>query len=79
MYQDSTTHHDWPVKRAIVDLPIRLKGNWKPTSGNLLSLLRAQNKDLGTASQMLLTRVRLWLSPRKHPTFGDASTGFPTK
>ena len=79
MYQDLTTHHDWPIKKAIVDLPIRLKGNWKPTSSNLLSLLGAQSKDLSTASQMLLTRVRLWVSVRKQPTFGDTTTGFPVK
>ena len=79
MYQDLTTHHDSPIKKAIVDLPIRLKGNWKPTSGNLLSLLGAQSKDLSTASQMLLTRVRLWVSVRKQPTFGDTTTGFPVK
>ena len=79
MYQDLTTHHDWPIKKDIVDLPIRLKGNWKPISSNSLSLLGAQSKDLGTASQMLLTRVRLWLSLRKQPTFGDATTGFPAK
>ena len=79
MYQDLTTHHDWPFKKAIVDLPIRLKGNWKPTSSNSLSLLGAQNKDLSTASQMLLTMVRLWLSLKKQPTFDDATTGFPTK
>ena len=79
MYQDLTTHHDWPIKKAIVDLPIRLKGNWKPTSSNLLSLLGAQSKDLSTASQMLLTRVRLSVSVRKQPTFGDTTTGFPVK
>ena len=79
MYQDLTTHHDWLIKKAIVDLPIRLKGNWKPTSGNFLSLLGAQSKDLSTASQMLLIRVRLWLSLRKQPTFGDVTTGFPVK
>ena len=27
VYQDLSTRHDWPVKKAIVDLPIRLKGN----------------------------------------------------
>ena len=43
------------VKKAIVDLPIRLKGNSKRNSGNSLSPLEAQNKDLGTASQTLLT------------------------
>ena len=43
-------HHDWPVKKAIVDLPIRLKGNSKRTFGNLLSPLVAQKKDLDSAS-----------------------------
>ena len=26
-YQDLSTRYDWPVKKAIVNLPIRLKGN----------------------------------------------------
>ena len=47
-------HHDWPVVEAIVNLPIKIKGNSICTSGNSLSLLGAQNKDIGTASQMLL-------------------------
>ena len=47
-------HHDWPVKKAIIKLPIRMKGNLKRTSGNSLNPLGAQNKDLGAASQMLL-------------------------
>ena len=55
VYQDLSTRPDWPVKKAIVDLPIRLKGNSKRTSGNSLSPLEAHNKDLGTASQTLLT------------------------
>ena len=37
MYQDLSTRRDWPVKKAIIDLPIRLKGNSKRTSGNSLS------------------------------------------
>ena len=45
-------YHDWPVKQASVDLSIK-----KHTSGNLLSLLEAQNKDIGTASQTLVTEV----------------------
>ena len=57
MYQDLSTPHDWPVKKAIVDLPIRLKVN----SGNSLSPLEAQNKDLDAASQTLLTEVKLRL------------------
>ena len=31
VYQDLTTHHDWPVKHAIVVLPIEMKGNSKHT------------------------------------------------
>ena len=64
VYQDLSMHHDWPVKKAIVDLPLRLKGNLKRTSGNLLSLLGAQNKDISAASRMLLTGVRLHLQCR---------------
>ena len=47
------------LKKAIVDLPIKMKGNSKRTSGNSLSPLGAQNKELGTASQTLLTEVKL--------------------
>ena len=36
VYQDLSTRNDWPVKNAIVDLPIRMKGNSKHTSGNSL-------------------------------------------
>ena len=59
MYQDFSTHHDWPVAEAIVDLPIKIKGNSICTSGDPLSLLEAQNKDIGTASQTLLTKVKI--------------------
>ena len=46
---------------AIVDLPIKVKGNSKRSSGNLLSPLGAQNKDMSATSQMLLTKVKLRL------------------
>ena len=52
------------LKKAIVNLPIRMKGNWKRTSGNSLSPLGAQNKDIGAASQMLLIEVKLRLRCR---------------
>ena len=61
MYQDLSKCHDWPVKQAGVDLSIKMKGNSKSTSGNLLSQLEAQNNDIGIASQMLLTKVKLCL------------------
>ena len=47
MYWDLSTCHDWPVKNAIVNLPIRLKGNLRRISRNLLSPW-GQNKDIGT-------------------------------
>ena len=50
MYQDLSTRHDWTLKKAIVHLPISLKGNSKRISDNSLSPLGAQNKDLGSAS-----------------------------
>ena len=49
VYLDLSTRHDWPVKNAIFDLPIILKGKLKRTSGNWLSPLGAQNKDIGWA------------------------------
>ena len=32
MYQDLSTHHDWPVEKVVVDLLIRMRGNSKRTS-----------------------------------------------
>ena len=55
------TLHDWSVKNSIVNLPIKFEGNLKHIWDNLLSPLGAQNKDISTASQMLLTVVRLRL------------------
>ena len=36
-----STRHDWPVKKAVVDVPIRLKGNSKRIFINSLGSLRA--------------------------------------
>ena len=58
--------HDWPVESATVYLPIRTKGNSKCISGNQLSPLLAQNKDIGAALQTLLTRIRLHLQHSLH-------------
>ena len=46
-------HHVLPVKNANIDLPIKMKGNVKCTSGNLLSLLEAQKKDIGAANTII--------------------------
>ena len=51
-YKDLRACHDWPVKKAIVDLPIRLKGNSKHTSGNSLSPLGPRTRK----SALLLRR-----------------------
>ena len=51
--------YDWPVKKPLSKANITVKRNSKCISSNLLSLLVAQNKDIGTVSQMLLTGVRL--------------------
>ena len=59
MYQDLSSRHDWPVKKAIVILRVRMKGFSKRTSDNSLSPLGAQNEDIGAASQTLLTEVKL--------------------
>ena len=55
---DLSARYDWPFKKRIVNLPINLKGNSKRISGNFLG---DQNKDIGAASQTLLTGVRLRL------------------
>ena len=56
MYQDLSRRYDWSVKKAIVDLPIRMNGNSKRISRNLLSPLEAQNKDLGAVLQASTNR-----------------------
>ena len=45
-----STHHDWPVKNAIVDLPFKMKGNSKRSYSNLLTTLGAQNMDISASS-----------------------------
>lgn len=52
----------------------QVEGDLKCTSINSLSLLGAQNEDLGAASQTLLTGVRLslWCRPIKRRTSGFA-------
>ena len=56
--------HDWPVKSAMVNLPIRLKGNLKNISSNSLSVFGAHNKDISPALRMSLTGLQLHLRHR---------------
>ena len=44
MYQDLSTRHDWPDKKAIVDLPITLEGNSKHVTSNSLVPLGAHSE-----------------------------------
>ena len=64
VYLDLSMHYDWPVKKAMVKLPIGSKGNSKCISSNSLSPFEAQNKYISTASQTLLTGVRVRLRCR---------------
>ena len=49
-----------PLKKTIINLPIRLKGKWKRTSSNSLSsVAEGSNKDLGAVSQTL-TQTSGW-------------------
>ena len=64
MFLDLSTCHDWPVRKAIVHLLIRMKGNSKCISGDLLSTLGAENRDIGAALQTFLTQVKLRLCHR---------------
>ena len=52
VYQALSTHHDQHVKKAIINLPVWLKGKLKRNG-------EFQNKDIDTALQALLTGVRL--------------------
>ena len=61
MYQDLTMRNGWRIKKSIVNLPIRMKGNLKCVASNFLSPMGSQNKDLGAVSQMLLLVVKLRL------------------
>ena len=58
--KDLSACHDWPVKEAMVNLPIKTNGNLKHTTGSL-SPLGAESRDIHTASQMLLTEVYVHL------------------
>lgn len=58
VYQELSTHHDWPVTKAIVDLPISLRGNSKGAVGNSLSLMGPRT----TISALLHRRYYLRLN-----------------
>ena len=47
VYQDLSTCHGWSVNKAIVNLPIRLKGNSKRISGDLLNIFGGPEQRYG--------------------------------
>lgn len=57
MYKDLSMRWDWPVKKAVAILPIRLKRTLKRFSGSSLISLGAQNKDIVTAVEKILELV----------------------
>ena len=64
VYQD-LSNAPWLVCwKCYVNLPIKLKANSKHISSNLYSPLGLQNKETGTALQMLLTGVRFYVQHR---------------
>ena len=69
VYQDLSTWHDWPVKNAIVDLPIRLKGNLKRISGSPLSPWRTKKQGSRRCCADVTIRVNLRLRRRLDPPF----------
>ena len=64
VYLNVSTRHNWTVKNAMVDLPMKLNENSKRSSGNSLSWLGAQDKDISTALQTLLIEIKLRLQRR---------------
>ena len=58
-------------------MAIRLKGNSRRISGDPVSPLEAQNKDIGVASQTLLTVFRLRVQQRLRAISGRRMTFLP--
>lgn len=50
VYQDLSTFHDWPVKKDLIDLPIRV-----------IDSFRAQNKELSVSLQTSLAKAEVHL------------------
>ena len=55
MYQDLSTSYDWPVKKTHCRSANQDERKFETLFRFSLSSLRVQNKDIGTASQMLLS------------------------
>ena len=59
MYQDLSPRHDWPVKKDIVDLPMKMKGNSsKRASGKSLSSSGAQGPFLESPGKLFGPEIK---------------------
>ena len=59
MYKDLSTFHDWPVKKDLINLPIREKENQNALP--IIDSFRAQNKDLSVSLQTSLAKAEVHL------------------
>ena len=57
MYQGLSARHDWPVKNAIVDLPIKIYEIWNALPVICFSPLGAQNKNISAAGRRYKPRL----------------------
>ena len=64
VYQGLNTYHDWPVKMPLLICQLGWREHRNAFSPVICRLLGAQNKDIGVASQTLLTGIRLLLRNR---------------
>ena len=77
MYQNLSTRHDWPDKKAVVDLPITLEGNSKHVTSNSLSPYRRCFSDVtnrgyimsATQANLLLHKCEKTSSPDSRCSF----------
>lgn len=56
VYQDLSMPNDWPVKEAIVNFPIRLKGNAKRTFGKYVDSVGDPDDGVGVGDPDDVTR-----------------------
>ena len=76
VYQDLSTRHDWPIKNAIVDLPMKLKSNRFFHIFRYRSQLKVEKQ----WKSQLNTHFRSLLSPlgAQNKDIGAASQTSPT-
>ena len=78
MYQNLSAHHDWPVKKATVNFPIRMKANSKHISGPRGPFLESSGDFLGPKSniQIEIKRIRARVLARNLLHFVSLTNSF---